>query len=44
MGYAYLNLADMDNAASSFKKVIEVAPDTPQASMAQAALSSIQQQ
>ncbi len=44
LGYAYINMADMENAAIHFKKVIEMAPDTPQAAVAQAALDSIQQQ
>jgi tetratricopeptide (TPR) repeat protein len=43
LGYAYINMADMENAAIHFKKVIEMAPDTPQAAVAQAALDSIQQ-
>ncbi len=43
LGYAYINMADMENAAVHFKKVIEMAPDTPQAAVAQAALDSIQQ-
>jgi hypothetical protein len=34
----------MDQAAEAFKKVVEVAPETPQAQMAQAALNSLQQQ
>jgi tetratricopeptide (TPR) repeat protein len=42
MGYAYLNTGDMEGAKSSFQKVVEIAPDTPQAQMAQAALSSLQ--
>lgn len=41
MGYAYLNTGDLDGAKSSFQKVVEVAPDSPQAQMAQAALSSL---
>ena len=44
LGYAYINMADMENAAVHFKKVIEMAPDTPQAAVAQAALDSIQPQ
>ena len=43
LGYAYINMADMENAAIHFNKVIEMAPDTPQAAIAQAALDSIQQ-
>ena len=42
MGYAYLNTGDLDGAKVSFQKVVEVAPDSPQAQMAQAALSSLQ--
>ncbi len=42
MGYAYLNTGDVDGAKTSFQKVVEVAPDSPQAQMAQAALSSLQ--
>ena len=41
MGYAYLNTGDLDGARVSFQKVVEVAPDSPQAQMAQAALSSL---
>ena len=41
MGYAYLNTGDLDGAKVSFQKVVEVAPDSPQAQMAQAALSSL---
>ena len=42
MGYAYLNTGDLESAKTSFQKVVEVAPDSPQAQMAQAALSSLQ--
>jgi tetratricopeptide (TPR) repeat protein len=41
MGYAHLNAGNMDAAIASFEKVVEVAPDSPQAQMAQAALSSL---
>ena len=41
MGYANLNAGNMDAAIASFQKVVEVAPDSPQAQMAQAALSSL---
>lgn len=41
MGYAHLNAGNMDAAIASFQKVVEVAPDSPQAQMAQAALSSL---
>ena len=41
MGYAHLNAGNMDAAMASFQKVVEVAPDSPQAQMAQAALSSL---
>ncbi len=41
LGYAHLNTGDMEAAAAAFEKVVEVAPDTPQAQMAQAALSSL---
>jgi tetratricopeptide (TPR) repeat protein len=41
MGYAHLNAGDMDAAKASFEKVVEVAPDSQQAAMAQAALSSL---
>lgn len=42
LGYAYLNTGNMEGAKASFQKVVEVAPDTPEAQMAQAALSSLQ--
>lgn len=42
MGYAHLNTGDMEGAKASFEKVVELAPDTPQGQMAQAALSSLQ--
>lgn len=42
MAYAYLNTGDMEGAKASFQKVVELAPDTPQAQMAQQALSSLQ--
>lgn len=42
LGYAYLNTGDMEGAKTAFQKVVEIAPDTPQAQMAQAALSSLQ--
>jgi tetratricopeptide (TPR) repeat protein len=41
MGYAHLNGGNMDAAIASFQKVVEIAPDSPQAQMAQAALSSL---
>jgi Tfp pilus assembly protein PilF len=41
MGYAHLNAGNMDQAIASFEKVVAVAPDSPQAQMAQAALSSL---
>jgi tetratricopeptide (TPR) repeat protein len=42
LGYAYLNTGDIEGAKTAFQKVVEIAPDTPQAQMAQAALSSLQ--
>ena len=42
LGYAHLNTGNMEGAKAAFQKVVEVAPDTPQAQMAQAALSSLQ--
>jgi Flp pilus assembly protein TadD len=45
VGYAYINMAQMDKAAEAFQKVLDVAPpESAQAQMAQAALSSIQPQ
>jgi tetratricopeptide (TPR) repeat protein len=41
MGYANLNAGNMDAAIAAFQKVVEVAPGSPQAQMAQAALSSL---
>ena len=41
LGYAYLNTGDLESATTSFQKVVEVAPDSPQAQLAQAALSSL---
>lgn len=41
LAYAYLNTGDMESAAASFEKVVEVAPDSQQAAMAQAALGSL---
>jgi tetratricopeptide (TPR) repeat protein len=41
LGYAYLNTGDLDSAKAAFQKTVEVAPDTPQAQMAQSALSSL---
>lgn len=41
MGYAHLNAGNMEQAIASFEKVVAVAPDSPQAQMAQAALSSL---
>lgn len=41
LGYAYLNTGDIESAKASFQKVIEIAPDSPQAQMAQTTLSSL---
>jgi Tfp pilus assembly protein PilF len=41
MGYAQLNAGNMDGAIASFEKVVAVAPDSPQAQMAQAALNTL---
>jgi len=41
LAYAYLNTGDMEQAAGAFEKVVEVAPDSQQAAMAQAALTSL---
>ena len=41
LGYAYLNTGDIDSAKAAFQKTVEIAPDTPQAQMAQSALSSL---
>ena len=41
LGYAHLNLAQMDEAAAEFHKVVELAPDGPEAAQAQAALTSL---
>jgi tetratricopeptide (TPR) repeat protein len=41
MGYAQLNAGNMDGAIAAFEKVVEVAPESPQAQMAQQALSSL---
>ncbi len=41
MGYAHLNAGNMEAAIASFEKAVEVAPDSPQAQMAQAALSTL---
>jgi tetratricopeptide (TPR) repeat protein len=41
MGYANLNAGNMDAAIASFEQVVAVAPDSPQAQLAQAALSSL---
>ena len=41
MGYAYLNAGNMDAAIAAFEQVVAVAPDSPQAQLAQAALSSL---
>lgn len=41
LGYAYLNTGDMESAKASFQKVVEVAPDSPQAQMAEATLSQL---
>jgi Tfp pilus assembly protein PilF len=41
LGYAYLNAGNMEGAKASFQKVVEIAPDSPQAQMAQQALSMI---
>ena len=41
MGYAHLNTGDMEAARASFEKVVELAPDSPQAQAAQAALNTL---
>ena len=41
IGYAQLNTGSMDAAIAAFEKVVEVAPGSPQAQMAEAALSSL---
>ena len=41
MGYAHLNTGDMEAARASFEKVVALAPDTPQAQAAQAALDTL---
>jgi len=41
MGYANLNAGNMEAAIAAFEKVVAVAPDSPQAQQAQAALSSL---
>jgi tetratricopeptide (TPR) repeat protein len=41
LGYANLNAGNMDAAKASFQKVVEVAPDSPQAQMAQQALAML---
>lgn len=41
MGYAHLNAGNMDAAIASFQKVVEIAPDSPQAQQAQANLSML---
>ena len=41
LGYACLNTGDLDAAKAAFQKTVEVAPDSPQAQMAQSALSSL---
>jgi len=41
LGYAYLNTGDMESAKASFQRVIEVAPGSPQAQMAEATLSNL---
>ncbi len=41
LAYAYLNTGDMEQAAAAFEKVVEVAPESQQAAMAQAALTSL---
>ncbi|GMR21967.1 MAG: hypothetical protein BMS9Abin37_0290 [Acidobacteriota bacterium] len=41
LGYAYLNTGDLGGAKAAFQKVVELAPNSPQAQMAQAALSSL---
>ena len=43
LAYAYLNTGDMAAARGAFEKVVEVAPDTPQAQMAQQALAALPQ-
>ena len=41
IGYAQLNAGSMDAAIAAFEKAVEVAPGSPQAQMAEAALSSL---
>ncbi|MGH9334307.1 MAG: tetratricopeptide repeat protein, partial [Vicinamibacteria bacterium] len=41
MGYANLNAGNIDAAVMSFQRVVEIAPESPQAQMAQAALKSL---
>jgi tetratricopeptide (TPR) repeat protein len=41
MAYAHLNAGNMDAAIASFEKVVQMAPDSPQAQMAQSALSTL---
>ena len=41
MGFAYLNTGNMEGAKASFQKVVELAPDSPQAQAAQDTLSKL---
>lgn len=41
LGFAYLNTGDMASARASFEKVLEVAPDSPQAAAAKQTLASL---
>ena len=41
IGYAQLNAGSMDAAIAAFEKAVEVAPGSPQAEMAESALSSL---
>lgn len=41
LGFAYLNTGDMASARASFEKVVEIAPDSPQAAAAKQTLASL---
>jgi tetratricopeptide (TPR) repeat protein len=41
LGFAYLNTGDMAAARASFEKVVEIAPDSPQAAAAKQTLASL---
>ena len=41
LAYAHVSQGDMDSARTALQKVLEVAPDTPQAAQAQASLDSL---